>query len=106
VTVYLPQDWLSSVGDDAKLSPLRHLRAGYISVAPGGSARGGFDCTEPGCRDLYSFLKGARDDLSAQLPAVRRAQIEAALNIEYVEKSGNISVLWSPNDLRIQDLLG
>lgn len=106
VTVYLPSDWLSSVGDDAKLSPLRHLRAGYISVAQNGSARGGFDCAEPGCDEIYSFLNGAKSDLIGQLPAVRRAQIEAALTIEYVQKSGNISVLWAPTDLRIQDLLG
>lgn len=106
ITVSLPQDWLASVGDDAKLSPLRHLRGGYISVSQEGSARGGFDCTEPGCSEVYRFLNGAKGDLTGHLAADQRAQIEAALKIEYVEKSGNISMMWSPKDLRIQDLLG
>ncbi len=106
LTIHVPRDWLSSVGKDAELTPLRHLQAGFLSVKQDGSAIGGIDCVEPGCKEMFEFLEGAKGDLTAQLPATQRAAIEAALSIDYVDRSGRVILRWSPKDLRIQDLLG
>ncbi len=105
LTLYVPDDWLSSVGQEAELSPLRHLKAGFLSVKEDGSAQGGVDCAEPGCKDMFSFLQGAKKDLSQSLPASKRTLIDAALKVDYVENSGRVIINWSPKDIRIQDLL-
>jgi hypothetical protein len=85
---------------------LRHLQAAYLSVKEDGSAAGGIDCGEPGCKDLFAFLQGAKSDLSGQLPASKRGLIEQALQVQYADQSGRIVVTWAPKDIRIQDLLG
>jgi len=126
LTLQLPADWLESVGQDAKLTPLRHLQAAYLSVSAQGGARGGISCAEPGCREMLKFLESTKHDLLKSLPKERAKLIDEGLELIYQPPgtdaaagggsgvsaapgkagSGNIAVRWSNATTKLQDVLG
>jgi hypothetical protein len=105
LTLALPLGWLDSVGDDARLTPLRFVSAAYLSAGPDGSASGGIDCEEQGCADVLTFLQGARDDLLQRLPRVQRTSIQAGLSLEHIKGAGRIVVTWTPSKVGFMELL-
>ena len=123
LTLQLPADWLQSVGQEAKLTPLRHLQAAYLSMGAQGGARGGISCAEPGCAEMLTFLESAKSDVLKTLPEDKARVIDEGLKLQYVPRgddarggggsaadqartgTGNIIVSWS-SATKLQDLLG
>lgn len=106
LTLALPPNWLSSVGEDAAKSPLRHVSAAFLSLDESGGAQGGIDCDEAGCADVLAFLNRAQSDLTRQLPPGLAQSISKSLRAEHLKGSGRIALSWSPTDIRLQQLLG
>jgi len=135
LTLQLPADWLKSVGQDAQLTPLRHLQAAYLSIAAQGGARGGISCAEPGCAEMLAFLQSTKRDLLESLPKERAQLIDEGLQLIYQPRAsdagagggsaatnaaagtaavgsdktastGNITVRWSNATTKLQDALG
>lgn len=98
-TLALPEDWLASVGQDADKSPLRHIRAAFLSAYQDGSAQGGVDCDEAGCAAVLAFLIRAQGDFVATLPAPVKLAVSKSLRAEHVEGAGRIAITWSPSGL-------
>lgn len=106
LTVALPENWLASVGQEAKETPLRFIRSAFLSVAEEGSAQGGITCEEAGCAEVLGFLLRAKSDMTAELPNDLRQSIDASVQAEHVVGSGRIAVTWTPQNLPLGQLLG
>ncbi len=106
LTLALPPAWLSSVGQDADQSPLRHITAAFVSLEEDGGATGGIDCEEAGCPEVLSFLQRAQADLSRRLPTGLAQSITRALHVEHLTGTGRISLRFSSTDIRLQQLFG
>lgn len=106
LTLALPPSWLAAAGPDAKASPLRHVRAGFFTLGPDGSAQGGVDCVEPGCADVASFLTRALRDLDTRLPAATARALREGLQVEHLKESGRIVLRFEPGELPLGSLLG
>lgn len=106
ITLSLPKDWLSQVGQDAEKSPLRFIQSAFLGVHVDGSAQGGVDCDEVGCPQVLEFLKRAKSDLAASLPPGTRSVIEASIKAEHLVGTGRISLDWSPSEQSLGNLLG
>jgi hypothetical protein len=98
-TLALPEDWLASVGQDADKSPLRHIRAAFLSAFQDGSAQGGVDCEEAGCASVLAFLLRAQGDFVATLPAPLKAAVGKSLRAQHLEGTGRIAITWAPAGL-------
>jgi hypothetical protein len=105
-TLALPSDWMSSVGQDAEKSPLRHLRAAFLSAKEDGSAQGGVDCEESGCAEVLTFLLRAQRDLLAGLPPAIGQAVQNSLSARHLEGTGRIAIDWAPSGLDWGQLLG
>lgn len=106
LTVAPPADWLSSVGQDARKSPLRHIRSGFVGAYEDGSAQGGIDCEEAGCPEVVAFLERAEKDLVAGLPSDLGGSIGDAFRAEHLVGTGRIALTWNPQNLPLGKLLG
>jgi hypothetical protein len=105
-TLALPPDWMSSVGQDAEKSPLRHLRAAFLSAKEDGSAQGGVDCEEAGCEEVLTFLNRARGDLLAGLPPAIGEAVKKSLTARHIVGTGRIAIDWAPSGLNWGQILG
>lgn len=106
LTLALPPSWLSSVGPEAEVSPLRHVRAGFFTLSPDGSAQGGVDCVEPGCAEVAAFFERAASDLSKRLPAATAAALREGLRVEHIPASGRIVLRFERSEVSLASLLG
>lgn len=106
LTLALPEDWLSSVGQEKEKTPLRFISSAFLSSHVDGSASGGIECAEAGCAEVLDFLKRAQTDLLAQLPPATRSGIGEALKMKHVTGAGRISLEWDPASVSLGTLLG
>lgn len=106
LTLTLPPDWLSSVGQEKEKTPLRFISSAFLSSHANGSASGGIDCVEAGCAEVLEFLNRARTDLVAQLPPATRKGLEEALSLKHLVGTGRIAVTWDPSQVSLGTLLG
>lgn len=106
-TLELPADWLSGVGPEAQLSPLRHLTGGALRADADGGASGTLECSEPGCDELTAFLLRARSDLAASLPpALGNATVRswtASRERHPNPGRGRIRLRWQPGEVAFAD---
>lgn len=106
LTLSLPDDWLASVGQEKEKTPLRFIGSAFLTSHADGSAQGGIDCEESGCKEVLEFLERARTDLVAQLPPGHRKAIDEGLRLKHVVGTGRIAVEWDPSQLSLGTLLG
>jgi hypothetical protein len=106
ITLALPNDWLSSVGQEKEKSPLRFISSAFLTSHANGSAQGGIECVEAGCAEVLAFLKRAQQDLLDSLPSATRAGIGEALRMKHVAGAGRIAIEWDPSRVSLGSLLG
>lgn len=106
VTLALPPDWLSSVGQAEEKTPLRFISSAFLTSHVDGSAQGGIDCVEAGCAEVLEFLERAQKDVLESLPPATRAGIGEALNMKHVAGAGRIAIEWDPSRVSLGSLVG
>lgn len=106
LTLALPDDWLSSVGQEKEETPLRFINSAFLTSLADGSAQGGIDCEESGCAAVLEFLQRAKSDLTTQLPGGTRQAIDEALHLKHVVGTGRITVAWDPARVSLGSLIG
>lgn len=106
ITLALPKDWLSSVGQAEEKTPLRFITAAFLTSHVDGSAQGGIDCAEAGCAEVLEFLERALMDLLDTLPSATRNGIGEALKMKHVVGAGRIVIEWDPSSVSLGSLLG
>jgi hypothetical protein len=105
ITVAPPPDWVSSMGKEADLSPLRHVHGGFIGAYEDGSAQGGIDCEESGCAEVVAFLHRAKSDLLSDVDNDLGVRVKEAFSADHLPGTGRIAIQWKSAEAPIGQLL-
>lgn len=105
LTLTLPSGWLAQLGQEAEVTPLRHVQAAFLALSENGSASGGIDCQEAGCPEVLSFVLRAKNDAAGFLPAELAKSLSESLKAEHLVGTGRIAVTWTPQGADLTKLL-